>query len=93
MRKIVINNCHGGFGLTEVAEQVLKAHTQFDAFDVPRDNPALVDIVELGNASGQYAKLQIVEIPNRINWHIEEYDGLEHVAEDHQVWYASRDRK
>lgn len=54
-----------------------------------RSNPILVQAVEeLGSerASANYAELKIVEIPDGINWHIEEYDGLEHVAEDHQTW-------
>jgi len=27
-----------------------------------------------------------VEIPDDVKWHIHEYDGLEHVAEDHRTW-------
>jgi hypothetical protein len=48
----------------------------------------LVQIVEeLGNeASGRCAKLKIVEIPDDINWAIEEYDGSETIAEEHQTW-------
>jgi len=37
-------------------------------------------------AAGEYAELKIVEIPDDINWYIEEYDGKEHVAELHRVW-------
>jgi hypothetical protein len=56
--------------------------------DIKRDDPVLVQIVEeLGNeASGRCAKLKIVEIPDDINWVIEEYDGSETIAEEHQTW-------
>jgi hypothetical protein len=56
--------------------------------DIKRDDPALVQIVEeLGNeASSHHAKLKVVEIPDDINWVIEEYDGSETIAEEHQTW-------
>lgn len=28
----------------------------------------------------------VVEIPDNVQWHIEEYDGLECVVENHRVW-------
>lgn len=61
----------------------------FYDFDIVRDDPALVQVVEeLGEeANGGYAKLNIVEIPEDVKWHISEYDGYEHVAEDHRTWY------
>lgn len=57
--------------------------------DIDRDDPALVSVVEeMGEkANGRYAHLRIVEIPDDVKWHIGEYDGKEHVAEDHSVWY------
>lgn len=56
--------------------------------DIPRDDPLLIEIVEtLGkDASGRCADLYIVEIPDGVNWQIEEYDGWEHVAEVHRRW-------
>ena len=57
--------------------------------DIERDDPILVGVVTaLGDkASGRHAKLKIVEIPDDVEYHIEEYDGLEHVAEKHRTWY------
>lgn len=56
--------------------------------DIPRNHPELVRIVEeMGDkASGHLASLKIVEIPDDVSWHIKEYDGSEHVAEDHRTW-------
>jgi hypothetical protein len=56
--------------------------------DDVRADPDLISVVEkLGEAaSGQCAKLKIVEIPDGIEWEIEEYDGLESIHEVHQSW-------
>jgi hypothetical protein len=63
----------------------------FDDFmdrDIPRNDKDLVEIVEsLGNlANGFCASLRIVEIPDGVEWHISEYDGIEHIAENHRTW-------
>jgi hypothetical protein len=60
----------------------------FSSRDVARDDPDLLAVVEeLGDAaSGRFAKLRIVEIPVDVEWSVEEYDGLEHIAEVHQTW-------
>lgn len=57
-----------------------------------RSHPMLVRVVEkLGaghrtGASDRYADLRVVEIPDDVDWEIEEYDGSEHVAEAHRTW-------
>jgi hypothetical protein len=48
---------------------------------------AVVDALGLEAASGEYCELAMVEIPDGVSWHIAEYDGMEHVAEDHRTWY------
>lgn len=55
---------------------------------IDRDDPDLVAVVEeLGpNANGPNADLEIVEVPDDVNWQIEEYDGDEWVAEVHRIW-------
>lgn len=54
-----------------------------------RSDPLLVEVVEeLGeSANGSCANLAVVEIPDDVEWHIHEYDGNEHVAENHRTWY------
>jgi hypothetical protein len=138
--KLAINNCHGGFGLSDAAYKRYaelkglqlwiekdkrfsinthywtvppekrppdlseewnslpldvrtennKAHAACQIYgkDIPRDDPDLIKTIEelKEKASGRFAKLKVVNIPNDIKWEIEEYDGLEWVAEKHRTW-------
>ena len=94
MQKIVINAQHGGFGLSEEAMQLYKILTGIATqsilynHEILRDSPQLVQIVEqLGErANNRYSRLKVVEVPEGVEWHIHEYDGMEHVAEDHRTW-------
>jgi hypothetical protein len=54
-----------------------------------RANPLLVQVVEeLGEkADGDHAALKVVEIPEGVDWLIDDYDGKEHIEERHRVWY------
>ena len=56
--------------------------------DIPRDDPVLVEVVEhLGDAAnGDYAELKVVEIPDGVDWYVEDYDVNEHFAERHRTW-------
>ena len=135
--KVVINNCYGGFGLSDEAERKLyeKGSKMVEACDPKeyygeredwekkfeedkkrtgifgmnvvdgkilhtnnhdeefRSDPQLVAVVEeLGEkANGECAELKIVEIPDDVEWTIEEYDGNEWVAEKHRTWHGDVD--
>lgn len=56
--------------------------------DLERDDPILVQVVEeLGEkACDVYSKLEVVEIPDDIDWYIDEYDGRESIHENHRSW-------
>ena len=58
--------------------------------DIPRDDKDLVKLVQESSevASGDHASLAVVEIPDGVSWHVEDYDGQEHIAENHRTWYA-----
>ncbi|MEY4331951.1 MAG: hypothetical protein RLZZ196_689 [Bacteroidota bacterium] len=89
--KIVINTRHGGFGLSQEAKIRYLKETNLDKIsdsEIPRDDPVLIKIVEeMGSAAaGRYAELKVVEVPDDVNWFIEEYDGDEWVAERHRTW-------
>jgi len=55
---------------------------------VHRADPDLIRVIEeMGeDAWGWAAELKIVEIPDDVEWCIEEYDGCEWVAEKHRTW-------
>jgi len=98
--KIVINKCFGGFGLSEAVYKELGIkwdgydYLSNDALGIKDDNyyafrsdKRLVDAVEkVGEekASGELAKLRVVEIPDDVEWEIDEYDGIESIHEKHR---------
>lgn len=87
--KIVINNCFGGF---EVSENFFKAyniphHVRYgcaypdEEIDLRRD-PRLIEYIETHGskmASGDCAELIVREIPKGTLYHITEYDGFESI--------------
>ena len=93
LQRIVINDCYGGFSLSDRArrEYCRMAGIELSEFldsEVARDDPYLVKIVkDLGmGANGSCANLKVVEIPGDVDWQIEEYDGAEWIAEKHRTW-------
>lgn len=93
IRRVVINDCHGGFGLSDQAFERYRQLTGitdpvFVYYDIERDDAYLIQLVkEMGDqANGPCSKLKIVEIPADVVWIIEEYDGIEWVAEVHRTW-------
>ena len=88
--KIAINKCYGGFGLSEEAYKFLGL--EWDgygyAFKDDRSNPRLIECIEsIGKkANGRFAKLEVIEIPDDVEFEIEEYDGIEWIAEKHRTW-------
>ena len=91
MMKIVINDCYGGFGLSaEAIHKYRELSGKADAlhWDIARDDPHLVAVVEsMGSAAaGRHSVLKVVEIPDGVEWIIQEYDGAEWIAEKHRTW-------
>lgn len=137
MKKIVINNCFGGFCLSnegikyfaklkgiqelyfykEESGEIQKVDEESSSFlvtpltidigekptyeeyykaidhyyyspEFKRDDLDLIKTIDdLGEkASGDFSNLKIVEIPDDVEWQIEEYDGNEWVAEKHRTW-------
>jgi hypothetical protein len=73
---------------TEFYRDHISEETYFSYYDIARDCPHLVQVIEtLGTAAnGDCAELKVVEVPDGVEWHIEEYDGDEWVAENHRTW-------
>lgn len=69
-------------------DEVKKENFWYDSMIEDRSDSALVQVVEeLGEkANGFAAELAVVDIPDDVEWYIEEYDGIEHVAERHRTW-------
>ena len=106
--KVVINNCYGGFGISEDAIRMYASLKGYETFtdkqenllirdennnivhywNIKRDDEFLVKTVEIlgSKANSRFSNLKIVNIPDDVKWVIEEYDGLEHVAEKHRKW-------
>lgn len=84
--KIVINTCYGGFNLSEKACDELGLENGYDS--IKRNDPKLIKVIEkLGkDANGKFANLKVIEIPDDVDWVVEEYDGNEWIAEKHRVW-------
>jgi len=59
-----------------------------NARDTNRHDPKLIQVIEeMGKAAnGGCADLKIVEIPDGVDYEIQEYDGNEHIAEKHRTW-------
>jgi len=101
--KIVINTDYGGFSVSKKVYDELgfkwKGHGYLknDDFGIEsgdyyayRADPRLIKAIEkIGEkeASGDLASLEIVEIPDDVDWEIDEYDGWESIHERHRVWY------
>lgn len=96
----MINRCYGGFSLSDQVKALYKEATReitrppnwFLITDVRRDDPVLIQIIEsvgVQSAGGGFARLKIIEIPDDVapdGWIIQDYDGMEWVAERHRVW-------
>lgn len=69
-------------------DEYYKDDEPFHVYEINRDDPDLVTVVEkLGErADTKFSKLKVVEIPDDVDWVIEEYDGVEWVAEVHRIW-------
>jgi hypothetical protein len=57
-------------------------------YDLDREDSDLIAVVEqLGDAAnGYHAELKIVDVPDKVDWFIDEYDGIEEVHERHRKW-------
>jgi len=73
-------------GNSPTSEEVNKYY--FSGRDIERDDENLIKVVKKlkEKANGDCAELKIVKIPENIKWHIHEYDGSEHIAENHETW-------
>jgi hypothetical protein len=100
--KIVVNKCYGGFSVSKDVYDELsipwdgygyisndELGIDSENFTAYRADSRLIKAIEkvgLKKASGALADLVIVNIPNNIDWYIDDYDGIETIHEDHRSW-------
>ena len=100
--KVVINKCYGGFGVSKAVYDELGkdwdgyGYLNNKTFGIESDNymayrshPDLIAAIEkIGEdeASGRLAKIRIVDIPDGIEWALDNYDGIESIHEAHRSW-------
>ena len=100
--KIVINRCWGGFGVSEAVYDELGIKwdgygyidnetlgidgKDYDAHRADKKLIAAIEKVGLEGASASLASLEIVDIPDDVEWEIDNYDGMESVHEAHRSW-------
>ena len=58
------------------------------SFNDDRSNYLLIEAVSKlkDKANGLYSELKIVEIPDDVEWILQDYDGVEWIAEKHRTW-------
>ena len=94
--KVVLNISYGGFRLSNKAVARLKelgVQVDNNGYNehyksIKRTDHRLVQVVEeLGDAAAPHDNvLSIVEIPDGIDWVLEEYDGVESILEVGHFW-------
>ena len=97
MVRIVYNSSHGGFGISDKASERYweikgqpKPNNWWDC-DIKRDDPILLQVIdEIGieAASGQWSDLAITELPRGTKYIVHEYDGLEEIWTDDNMYWS-----
>jgi len=89
--KVLISTCYGGFSFSDELVELWKERTGvthdrnddlIGKHDIPRDDATAIALFEeIGSkrASGSYAKVELVEIPDEASYSIDEYDGFEDI--------------
>ena len=102
MIKIIVNGCYGGLGFSRLVYEKLgikwdnygyldneKLKIESENYEEFRTSLELIKVIEeigIGAASGTHADIRIAEVPDDVEWEIDEYDGIETVREKHRSW-------
>ena len=92
--KVLYNTCYGGFNLSdEFVKEFEKRHPEKKLeswWGKQRSDPDVIALFEeMGTekSSGYCSKIEIEEIPDDVEYHIREYDGMEGVS-----WSIPKDK-
>lgn len=90
------NKCFHPIALTEDIGKVVQEDEMYKQYsdlmfsdsDIERHDSDLVALVEAHGKkmNDNYSSLKIVEIPDDVEYEIQEYDGNEWIAEKHRTW-------
>jgi outer membrane lipoprotein-sorting protein len=83
---LMVHYLNSDFGDTFVGSVPNENHVS--SYNIERNDPDLVKVVEEleDKANGSCSKLEIIDIPDDIEWEVEEYDGMEWLSEKHMRW-------
>ena len=100
--KVAINKCFGGFSVSKEVYKELGIKwdgygyignddlgIKGDNYNAYRSYPRFIEALEKvdkDKCSGSLAKVVIVEIPDEIEFEIDDYDGQESIHEKHRSW-------
>ncbi len=86
-KKAFEENQKNGLVKYTIYEDKIVIFNNYDDAKARADHVLIEVVKELGErADGNYAKLKIVEIPDGIDFEIDEYDGKESISEKHRSW-------
>jgi len=83
--KVLISTCHGGFGFSDkFVEHIkeLRGEHELNDWDLERDDQELIEeAIKFGlkKAEGMFASFSIEEVPDGLNYYIDDYDGKESI--------------
>lgn len=90
IKKVLLNKDYGGF---QIYDEVQKEYFSRTGIEISkycndkREDEVLIDIVErLGEKANVYSELVIVEIPEDLDYIIDDYDGIETLHEKVKEW-------
>lgn len=94
--KIVLNECYGGFGLSDFGAKILGTHYPEREMFFGNGNAMHEELAALVEAfgtrlNGEFANLQVYDIPDDVtDWEINEYDGYESLlyVRNGKIWRA-----
>lgn len=75
--------------LGDCVENIPDEYYWYYRSEIERTDKDLIEVIEeLGEeVNGSCGDIRIIEIPDNVDWEINDYDGIETVHEKHRSWY------